>query len=663
MASIKQVSGNLMRRSFVRTGIAAAAVFTFFQLSACSSGDSGSGSSSTPVATATSVGGTVASGTALVGATVTLIDATGAQATTTTNVQGAYTLSVKDMTAPFLLVAADPSGLSAPLISVLAKLPAGTAPAVANVTTLTTAIAAMLTASGNPGDLAATGALSKVTLPSVQLATITLDTMLANLLTQNGVPLAGFDPIGTAFAPNHTGADGVIDSVSVVKAANGGLLLVSNAATGTTVTLNNKTAQGVTLAAPPVAANYLEPLATLLTNCAASGTLNRSCSPAIDASYLENGSADLAVGHNLSDAAFTGAVFGSPKTLAFFTRNGRQQALVQLPVTYASGTSAVLYSVAQQMAAPVTLPNGTQLGWDLIGNQSSFAVSITSQIQRRTFLDTRLNDVNRYESGLTITIPTVSNPSVYSASVTGPGLNAPVWLTQRNARGSSTLGLSDQTLSAPPVSPATTNSNTSLYRWSWQSLSSTASFTPPAASGYYAAQSLDASSVPLYATYTVTFYDSHGTQLDQSSIMNPGSPLNAVAGSGVAWPTLLPDFATQFLTPTGSLAGEQYAMSVTWSSLVNGQNLAYPVTSAQIQATPGTASGSTTEIDGFSVGSPNNTTVGQYQTTISAGVNSAGDQTCTNCPFPALTAGGSRLVQLSGAQSGTALYDITKYNN
>ncbi|MFM0356423.1 hypothetical protein PQR12_23260 [Paraburkholderia nemoris] len=652
-----------MHRSLVRSGVAAAVAFALFQLGGCGGGGSSSASSSTPTVTATSVNGTVATGSAVVGATVTLTDATGAQATATTNTQGAYTISVKGMTAPFLIVATDATGISAPLVSVLAKLPNGTAPAVANVTTLTTAIAAMLTASGNPLDLASTTALAKVTLPSVQIATITLDTMLTKILTQNGILTAGFDPIGTAFTPNHTGADAVIDTVSVVSAANGGLLLLSNAAPGTTIALNNQTAQSIALAAPPAAANYLEPLASLLTACAATGALNTSCSPAIDSAYLESGSTDLAVAHGLTETALTGAVFGSPKTLAFFTSNGKQLALVQLPVTLASGTTGVLYTIAQQLSTPVTLASGTQLGWDLIGNQSQFAVSIMSQIQRRTFLDSKLNDVNRYESGLTIAIPTASNPTVYSASVTGPGLAAPVWLMQRNAVGSSTLGLSELKLSAAPVSPATTSSNTSLYRWSWQSLSSSANFTPAASSGYYSAQSIDASAVPLYSTYTVTFYDQNGAQLGQSSIINPGSPLSAAAGSAVAWPTLLADFATQFLTPAGSLAGVQYAMSVTWSSLINGQNLAYPVTSVQIQAYPGTASGSTTEVDGFSVGAPNNTTFGQYQTTVSAGVNSLGVQTCTNCPFPALTSGGSRLVQLSGGQNGTQYFDITKYND
>jgi hypothetical protein len=96
---------------------------------------------------------------------------------------------------------------------------------------------------------------------------------------------------------------------------------------------------------------------------------------------------------------------------------------------------------------------------------------------------------------------------------------------------------------------------------------------------------------------------------------------------------------------------------------VNGQNLAYPVTSVQIQASPGTGSGSTTAIDGFSISAPNNTSVGQFQTTVFAGVNAGGVQTCTNCPFPALTSGGSRLVQLGGGQNGITYYDLTKYND
>jgi len=654
-----------MHRLSARNAIAAAVTIALLQLGGCGGGGSGSGSgsSSTQTATPGSVTGTVASGSPWIGASVTLMDATGAQATATTDAQGAYTLAIKGMTAPFLLTATDASGLSRPLVSVLAKLPSATAPAVANITTLTTAIAAMLTASGNPSDLASSTALAKVTLSSVQIAIITLDAILADVLTQNGLQAAGFNPVGTAFAPNHTGADAVIDTLLLVPGANGGLLLSSNAAPGATIALNKQTGQSTKLAAPSVAANYLEPLASLLTACAATGALNTSCSPAIDATYLDNGSSDFAVGHGLSDALLMGARFGSPKTLAFFTRNGKQQALVRIPLTLADGTATAAYSIAQQMTAPVTLANGTQLGWNLIGNQSQFAVSINSRMQRTTFLDTRLNDVNRYESGLDVTIPTSTNPGVYSASVSGPGLAAPVWLLPRAAAGNSTLGLADAALSAAPVAPAMSASDTSMYRWSWQSLSSTASFAPPASSGMYAAQAVDVSKVPLFATYTVTFYDSNGAKLGQSQVINPGSPLGAAAGATVAWPTLLPDFATQFLTPSGSLAGIQYAMSVSWSSLVNGQDVAYPVNSVRIQASGLTLAGVNGEIDGFAVGKPNNTTLGQYQTTVSAGIDSFGAQTCTNCPFPALTSGASRVVELGGSQQGIGYYAVTQYND
>jgi hypothetical protein len=199
--------------------------------------------------------------------------------------------------------------------------------------------------------------------------------------------------------------------------------------------------------------------------------------------------------------------------------------------------------------------------------------------------------------------------------------------------------------------------------WSWQSLPSTTSFAPPASSGVYAAQSVDVGTVPLYATYTVTFYDSNGAKLGVSQMMNPGSPLGAAAGATVSWPSLLSDFETQFLTPAGSLAGIQYAMSVSWSSLVNGQSLAYPVNSVQIQASGLTLAGTNGEVDGFAVGTPNNTTFGQYQTTVSAGINSQGVRTCTNCPFPALTSGGSRLVELGGNQNWISYYDVTQYND
>ncbi|MFC6948532.1 hypothetical protein ACFQI9_28605 [Paraburkholderia dipogonis] len=103
---------------------------------------------------------------------------------------------------------------------------------------------------------------------------------------------------------------------------------------------------------------------------------------------------------------------------------------------------------------------------------------------------------------------------------------------------------------------------------------------------------------------------------------------------------------------------------MTWSGLVNGQDLAFPVTFVHVRATGLTASGTATEGDGYFVGAPNGTAVvGQYQATVSAGSNSLGVLTCLTCGFPPLTSGYSRLVQLNGGQDATAFYVSTAYND
>src|SRR3569623_637324 len=119
----------------------------------------------------------------------------------------------------------------------------------------------------------------------------------------------------------------------------------------------------------------MEPHAPLLKACADKGTMDSKRTPDIHRTFLEKGSSNHATGNGLPNASLAGARFGSPKTLAFFTRNGKQQALVQIPLTLAAGTAGALYSIAQQMAAPVALASGTQLAWTLLGDQLQFAVA------------------------------------------------------------------------------------------------------------------------------------------------------------------------------------------------------------------------------------------------------------------------------------------------
>ncbi|MDE1180193.1 carboxypeptidase-like regulatory domain-containing protein [Paraburkholderia sp.] len=655
---------NRLTRRCLATAIATTLTITVLGLAGCGGGNGSTPSSTavTPIVVAQTLTGTVATGNPVANATVTLTDSTGAQASTTTDANGTYSLSVKGMTAPVLLVATPAGNQSTPLYAILGTLNASTATGVANITTLTTAIVAMLTQSGNPSDLTSATALAKITAKSILVATLTFDEILAGLLTQNGLNPTNFDPTTAAFVANRTGLDAVIDSVSLVQSASGGLSIVSNAAPGTLLALNTKTTATTELATPTIATTYLDALPALLNACATSGTLDTSCSPAIDSTFVDNGSTNLLTAHGLSATTFAGASFSYPKTLEFLTSNGRQLALISLPYTLADGDTGNLVTIAQQLDTPVTLANGTQLAWDLIGNQSLFDATIGSHLIRRTFLDSNAADIDRYESGLEISIPTTSNPSVYSVEVTGPGLASPVWLMPRDAVGNSTLALSTTPLSTAPVSPATTSSNTDLYRWSGVRLTG-ASYTMPSTSGVYAATSIDTTSVPLYSAYLVTFFDSTGTRIGQSTLINTDAPLSASAGASVAWPTLLPSFEADFLSPTGALTASQYAMSVTWSSLVDGLDVALPVSSVQIQTTPGTATGTTQQVNGFSTGTPNNTTIGQYQTTVYAGLNASGVVSCVNCQFAALTAGASRAVQLRAVRDGIAYYDITNYND
>jgi len=135
--------GNLATPIVVATGIAVAL------LGGCGGGsDSGASSGSQNAA----VSGAVAGGNPVANATITATDVNGKTATTQAGSNGAYTLNVAGLSQPIALVATDPSGQVSPLVTALAQLPASGQTAVANVTTLTTALVALLTPDGNPMD-------------------------------------------------------------------------------------------------------------------------------------------------------------------------------------------------------------------------------------------------------------------------------------------------------------------------------------------------------------------------------------------------------------------------------------------------------------------------------------------------------------------------------
>lgn len=638
---------------------AAAASLALFALAGCGGGGGSSSSAGTSV-TQVAVQGTAAVGAPMAGASIMVIDSKGAMATATADANGKYSVSVTGMTAPLVILASDPNGVDATQVSVVASMGA-TSTITANATTLTTALSALLTSSGNPSDLASNNAaLAAVTPASVAAAISSLKTALASILAANSVNAATFDPIGTPFTADHTGLDGVIDSIQVVSAPGGGDELVSTADSTTGITLKSGATIGTALAAPPVQGGYLTSLMSQLSQCL-NGT-SAACGQAIDANYKGNGFTTFTSYHPA--LAASSVTLGVPRTLQFFTAGGVQKAWVQVPYVAQGGTPSSFIEVVQQLS------NGS---WDIIGNQQPYNVSISSFLERRQYQDPSEVKYGRYEAGITIAVPVgaagTPNPvSLASASVTGPGINGTAYLEPRTSVGTSLLGLTSTALTQPPVGGAQTTSDTTLYRWSWQALggSANAPFVPSAGSlGFYTPSPIDVSTVPRFATYTVTFYDSTGTQIGiPFSVVDTTPVMSASSGQGVLWQNLGSDTLSNFLTPGGALAGVQAAAPISWSNLINGVNAAPLVTQVQVQAYPGTGVGGTS-VNGWWLGPVTFSVKGSYTGTVTAGVSQTGVQQCTNtaCPFPALQAGASRIVQLEWHAGQISYFNIWRYND
>lgn len=546
-------------KGFARLAIAAAIGAA---LTACGGGGgsgSNASSSSQPTTTAaSSMTGTVAIGTALTGATVTVSDANGKTASATSGTNGTYTVSLTGLTAPLVVTATDPSGVSSTLYSVVASVNTANGAAVtANVTPLTTAVAALMTSSGNPATLA--GNASAVTASAIGAAEATLDAAIAPILSANGVA-SNLDPIGTAFSPNQTGADAVIDSIAVAPSTTGtGLQITSLADSSAPIPLNSATTVSTPLSAPSQPANYLASLQTSLSSCMA-GTAS-ACSTVIDANYLNNGNATIQTSH--AGLFTTGATLNGIKTLAFLPVGTlpaitNPAALVDLLYTDASGNQNFATEVVQKTAS----------GWDVIGNQEQYAISIASFVGRLQFTDPADAANSRYESGLNIQIPrgiTINGDSVISAVVKGPGLPSSGVILMSGLSG--TVGNDLLFTSAAASEPIYSCSNnpcvttgqtvapnggiTSEYKWDWIGLNGSSIASPGTPD--YAAKQETLSTIPQYSAYTVTFYDGTGTQIGTpQTVLNTAPIAAAASGANVAWQTLGDDIIANFLTAGGA---------------------------------------------------------------------------------------------------------------
>ncbi|MBN3722627.1 cell surface protein [Burkholderia sp. Ac-20379] len=562
-------------------------------LAACGGGgNDGSTTSGTgsQLSAATSMSGTVAVGTALIGATVSVIDANGNTVNTTTDTNGHYSVGIQGLTAPFVLEAADSSGASNTLFSVVANTNvSNNSPLIANVTPLTTAVGALLTKSGNPGDLI--GNPSAITRTAINAAETTLGQALAPIFKANGVSTS-IDPISTQFTADQTGLDAVIDSISVTPSAKGtGFQLSSLADSNTAIQLNSSTTTVTALAAPAQPANYLASLQTAMSQCisdvqgGSSITTDTACTTAIATGYLNDSYSTMKARHGGLFSA--GSKLTGIKTLAVLPAN-------TLPNT--SGPVSLVYFLFTDAAGKSNFASDfveqTSSGWQVIGNQEQYDLYIASFVGRLQYVDSANSANSRYESGLRILIPVTQNVAdsatntsytqLGSAVVTGPGLPSGGVGLYLTGSGSGHTGNFSPYLTfpsvastapfycpggAPPTPCSMSDGTSSEYKWAWAPISSQGSVTVPASSDY-TSKSMDTSAIQQFGAYTVTLYDVAGVQAGKpQTVINIASIQAPQVGQQVPWQTLGSDAINSFLTSGGaaSVAGVT-SLSLNWTA-------------------------------------------------------------------------------------------------
>ncbi len=202
-----------MKTSLIKSILFALSIAVVFALSGC--GDGGSGGSSTegsvtPLASV-KITGTVATGKAIAGATITLKDSAGRSSNATTATNGTFTLNTTGFTPPFILQATN-TGTVGTLYSVSADSKVSTT---INVTQLTDIITrSWYNIQGVATDTAfSTLASNPAPLPvAVQSISNTVQNMMQLWLDNANVP-ATTNLISTPFVANSTGIDLVLDHI------------------------------------------------------------------------------------------------------------------------------------------------------------------------------------------------------------------------------------------------------------------------------------------------------------------------------------------------------------------------------------------------------------------------------------------------------------------
>jgi hypothetical protein len=504
-------------------------------LAACGGG--GGSAITTPPATAALIG-TAAIGAALANAAVSVTDRTGASACSndpvTTGPTGNYRCVLSSASqAPFAVVVTDPDGLVNPMISIVATKPTTGSESTANVTPLTTAIAAQLDINRDPFALLKDpAALAAVDLSALAAVKANVVTQLAAVLQSAGVDPATFDPVTTPFVGGSgTGADQMLDQIRItfdngaptianVLNPNAPSVPLAGTSTASIPTVSTSVVTtAFSLSELDFAKTELErcfavPSATRAPN---PDTVNRrlqgvspECenfvasagdAPNVDIDFRNSGyDPEVYFYSLLTSADMDGARFNLPELMRYVPRtDGRDEALLNIKFRDRNGFTDNRILNAKKF--PGSRPSGSQ--WWLIGNQRPIDAYIRAAIRQReqlipqSILDssTLFNNAarSRFEVGLEIfvhrpnnggTVNNVNNPNnlVRYVRVRGPGLptNGLMYGDVPSALPQTWMGILNATGSNPNDSTATqqlavTNGNIFLIQRT-QGVTGTASF-------------------------------------------------------------------------------------------------------------------------------------------------------------------------------------------
>ncbi len=370
-------------------------------------GGGGSTTAGVAAGVTNSLSGLAATGAPLSGAQIKLTCANGTTKTTTADTAGQYSFAdIEGCTAPYVVTATGMvNGTSESFVSVHPTEVNGAQNL--NVTPISNAIAATLSSTGDPSNLASNIATeaNNISASAIAVRTTALSSALSGMLASAGIN-TGFNLLTGTFSANNQGFDKVLDNLSVdVKSSGiditnlGGVVHDDLGSLGTapaadfsagTVTISKNTnfESGVgSIPAQILDATFADSFQSILNNCFASVAANRgnvaglgtSCQTLqIAADYKNDGrTAANEFNGRLQNSLYDGAQFSKPSIVRYLSTSPTDtRALVDFNLRRTDGVPETITTVVEQSTA-----TGGVL--KLRGNQRPFLIDVSGVVQKR----------------------------------------------------------------------------------------------------------------------------------------------------------------------------------------------------------------------------------------------------------------------------------------